>query len=103
MNFMATAVRTVQIVKTPGVRGGKARVEGSRICVLDIAYASKEGLTPEQIQDEYPDLTLAEIYAALSCYYGNTDEIEAEMSRDREWEEGFESRKAEIMARRAGQ
>jgi uncharacterized protein (DUF433 family) len=100
---MATAVRTVQIVKTPGVRGGKARVEGSRICVLDIAYASKEGLTPEQIQDEYPDLTLAEIYAALSYYYGNTDEIEAEMSRDREWEEGFESRQAEIMARRAGQ
>lgn len=92
---MATAARTVQIVKTPGVRGGKARIEGSRICVLDVAYLHKAGLTPEQIQVEYPDLNLAQIHAALSYFYANTEETEAEIQKDREWEGGFESRKAE--------
>ncbi len=99
---MTTAVKTVQIVKTPGVRGGKARLEGSRLCVLDVAYLHKAGLTPEQIQVEYPDLNLAQIHAALSYYYANSEEIEAEMQRDREWEEGFEQRKAEYLAKRTG-
>ena len=60
-----------------------------------MAYLHKAGLTPEQIQVEYPDLNLAQIHAALSYYYANTEEIEAEIQKDREWEEGFESRKAE--------
>ena len=97
---MATAARTVQIVKNPGVRGGKARIEGSRICVLDIAYAHKAGLTPEQIQVEYPDLNLAQVHAALSYFYSNTEEIEAQMQRDQEWEESFGRRKAEAVAER---
>jgi uncharacterized protein (DUF433 family) len=100
---MATAAKIVQIVKTPGVRGGKARIDGSRICVLDVVYLHKAGHTPEQIMVEYPDLNLAQIHAALSYYYANTDEIEAEIQRDREWEERFEARKAKNLARRAGQ
>ena len=63
---MTSAVKTVQIVKTPGVRGGKARIEGTRVCVLDVAYEHRSGLTPEQIQVQYPDLNLAQIHAALS-------------------------------------
>ena len=98
---MATAAKTVQIVKTPGVRGGKARIEGSRICVLDVVYAHKDALTPEQIRVEYPDLNLAQIHAALSYYYANSEEIEAEIRRDQEWEEGFERRKAEAIAKRS--
>ena len=99
---MATAAKTIQVVKAPGVRGGKARIEGSRICVLDVVYLHKAGLTPEQIQVEYPDLNLAEIHAALSYYYANTEEIEAEIQKDKEWEAGFEARKAEYLTRRAG-
>ena len=97
-----TAAKTVQIVKAPGVRGGKARIEGSRICVLDVVYLHKADLSPEQIRVEYPDINLAQIHAALSYYYANTDEIEAEIQRARAWEEGFEARKAEHIAGRAG-
>jgi uncharacterized protein (DUF433 family) len=95
-------MKTVQIVKTPGVRGGKARIAGTRNCVLDVAYLHKEGLPPEQIQIQYPDLTLAQIHAALSYFYANTDEIEAAMKRDREFEENFEQRKADYLAKRIG-
>ena len=100
---MATATKTIQILKTPGVRGGKARIEGSRICVLDVVYLHKAGRSPEQIRVEYPDLNLAQIHAALSYYYANTEEIEADIQRGAEWEEGFEARKAEALARRSGQ
>lgn len=100
---MATAtMKSVQIVKTPGVRGGKARIEGSRICVLDVVYLHKAGRTSERIQVEYPDLNLAQIHAALSYFYANPEEIEAEFQRDREWEGGFEQRKAENLAKHAG-
>lgn len=99
---MSTAVKTVQIVKTPGVRGGKARIEGSRNCVQDVVYLHKRGLAPEQIQIQYPNLNLAQIHAALSYFYANPDEIEAEIQKDQEWEDGFEQRKAEHLAKRAG-
>ena len=98
---MASEAKTIQIVKTPRVRGGKARIEGSRICVVDVVYAHKAGLTPEQIQAEYPDLNLAQIHAALSYYYANSVEVEADIQRDREWEEGFEERKAGLLRKRA--
>jgi len=97
---MTTATKTIQILKTPGVRGGKARIEGSRLCVLDVVYLHKAGLTPPQMQVEYPDLNLAQIHAALSYYYANPEEIEADIQKDQEWEEGFERRKAENLAKR---
>jgi hypothetical protein len=68
-----------------------------------VVYLHKAGLTPEQITIEYPDLNLAQIHAAVSYYYASTDEIEAEIQGDREWEERFEARKAKSLARRAGQ
>ena len=82
---MATAtMKSVQIVKTPGVRGGKARIEGSRICVLDVVYLHKAGRTPEQIQVEYPDLNLAQIHGALSFYYDHQSEVDADIEANRE-------------------
>jgi uncharacterized protein (DUF433 family) len=85
------------------VRGGKARFKGSRNCVQDVVYLHKAGLAPEQIQIEHLDLNLAQIHAALSYFYSNTDEIEAEIQRDREWEEGFEQRRSEQIAKRSDQ
>ncbi len=100
---MATAEKIVypQIVKTPGVRGGKARIQGTRSCVLDVAFFHKAGLTPEQIRGHYPDLNLAQIHAALAYYYANTGEIEAELAAEDEAEATFEQRKAEVLAERA--
>ena len=42
---------------TPDIRGGKPRIAGRRITVADVAA-------------EY-DLTLSEVYAAMSFYYDN--------------------------------
>jgi hypothetical protein len=67
-----------------------------------VVYLHKAGRTPEQIQVEYPDLNLAQIHGALSYFYANPEEIEGEIQRDRDWEEGFEQRKAENLAKRSG-
>jgi len=45
------------------------------------------GWSPETIHNEYPYLSLAQIYAAFSYYYDHQPEIDAEIDqRDREME-----------------
>jgi uncharacterized protein (DUF433 family) len=104
---MATAAKVAHthIVKTPGVRGGKACIDGTRVCVVDLVFLLQRGFTPEQMCTHYSDrpLTLAEVHSALAYYYDNTEEIEAYIKASDKWEEEFEARKAEHIARRAGQ
>ena len=37
--------------------------------------------TPEETLEQYPDLTLGEIHAALAYYYDHKDNMDAEMQR----------------------
>jgi hypothetical protein len=37
----------------------------------------------------YPDLTPAQIHAALAYYYDNRDEIDAELAEDEAWAESL--------------
>lgn len=90
------------IVKRAGYCGGKAAIEKARIRVNNIASLRKQGRTPEQMLEVYPHLTLAQVYAALVYYYDHTDEIDAEIERDKGREERHERSKSEYFARRAG-
>lgn len=78
-------LRTVQIVSTPDVLGGKPRIEGRRISVHQIADLHEHlGWTVAQIAQSY-DLTFAEIYAALSYYHDHRAEIDRAIHLDHEW------------------
>jgi len=56
---------------TPDIRGGKPRIAGRRITVADVAIAYlRLGQSLEEVAVEY-DLTLSEVYAAMSFYYDN--------------------------------
>ena len=35
------------------------------------------GMTPAEIGATYPTITLAQVHAALACYYGHHDEIQS--------------------------
>ena len=72
------------IVSTPDVCAGRPRINGKRFSVEQIATLSKEGLSPQQIKDEYDFLSLAEIHAALAYYYANQEQIEQYLAEDRE-------------------
>ena len=69
------------IVNTEGVLGGKARLEGRRISVLQIAERALDlEQPPEQIADQL-DVSLAEVHAALAYYYEHPDEMRRERDR----------------------
>lgn len=54
-----------KIVRLPGVAGRAPVMAGTRIPVAAILRFSAEGFTPPQIVAEYPDLTIADVEAAL--------------------------------------
>jgi len=49
-----------------GQRGGKPCIRGMRITVYDILSWLSLGMSTEQIIEEYPELQVEDIYAALS-------------------------------------
>jgi uncharacterized protein (DUF433 family) len=101
---MATAKVTIgypHVAKTPGVCGGKARIEGTRIRVNNVVFLHREGASDDKIREAYPDLTPAQIHAALAYYYDNPEEIDAELLADENWAAEHEREKAEHLNRRA--
>ncbi len=81
------------IEKTPGICGGKVRIAGHRIRVLDVAILhERRGLSPEEIVGQYPGLTLADVHAALSYYFDNRHEIEEEIRHEAEVAEQLKAR-----------
>lgn len=81
-----------EIVKTEGVLGGKARVAGRRVSVLQIGemYTSG-GFTAEDIADQL-DLSLATVHAALAYYYDHLAEMEASLDQYEELTEKLQER-----------
>ena len=92
---MSTAATHTRIVKTPGTCGGRARIDGHRIRVQDVAIEYEwQGLSPEEICHEHPGLTLAQVHAALAYYYDHRDEILAEIKADEVLVEDFKAKTA---------
>ncbi len=50
----------------PGKRGGRPCIRGMRITVYDILGWLAAGMTNDQIVEEYPELTVEDIRAALA-------------------------------------
>jgi uncharacterized protein (DUF433 family) len=70
----------IRIVSTPGVRGGKPRIDGHRITVADVAvWHERQGMSPDEIIDNHPSITLSDVYAALAYYFENRDRIDADI------------------------
>lgn len=68
------------ITRKPGVRGGRPHIAGAGVSVRTIVYMERDGLTPQEIAEDRPDLSLAQIYAALAYYYANKEQMDVEMS-----------------------
>ena len=76
------------LVRTPGVCGGRIRIDGTRITVHRIATLYRQGQSAEEIARTYSHLSLGPIYAALAYYHANREEIDAELkAADAEYQE----------------
>ena len=68
----------------PEVCGGKPCVAGTRIRVWDIHVMHHlEGRSAPEIITAYPQLSLADVHAALAYYLDHRDEIDAQMEQVR--------------------
>jgi len=61
----------------PGVQGGQPVIKGSRFPISSIIQNHRRGLSVEDILHEFPHLTPAQVYDALSYYYDHRAEIDA--------------------------
>ena len=96
---MATTTVYSHITKDPQICGGKACVDGTRIRVLDLVCLMRQGLSPQDMLGAYPSLNLAQVYAALSYYHENPQEIDADLERDREAADRIETDRADFLGR----
>ncbi|WP_148597740.1 DUF433 domain-containing protein [Aquisphaera giovannonii] len=73
-------VDRVRIVCTPGVCGGRPRIDGHRIQVEDVAiWHERLGMSPGEIVSEYPSITLSDVHAALAYYHEHRARIDADI------------------------
>ncbi len=70
------------IVSDPEHRRGKPRIKGTGITVQNIVEDIAAGLSPEYITEQF-DVTLGQVYAALSYYYDHKGDIDHAIAEDR--------------------
>lgn len=79
--------KKARIVKNEEVVGGKPRIEGTRVSVVDVAELYSElDYPPEQIAMQL-DLRIEQVFSALQYFYEHPDEIREEMRKRREYPE----------------
>lgn len=55
---------------------GVIRVNKTRLTLDTVIIAFKEGTTPEEIVEQYPSLSRADVYSVIGYYLHHTDEID---------------------------
>jgi uncharacterized protein (DUF433 family) len=74
---------------TPGTRGGRPRIAGTRITVDDIVIMHLHlGQSLEQIAGQY-NLSPASVHAAMMYYYDHKDVIDKQIADDDAYVEAF--------------
>jgi uncharacterized protein (DUF433 family) len=73
-------VLETSLVRTPGICGGRLRIDGTRMTVNQIVALYHQGVRAERIVEQYPQRTLSEIYSVLAWYHANKDEFDKEMA-----------------------
>lgn len=106
---MSTITNTSEITFTK-THAGILRVGKTRVSLDSVIIAFNQGATPEQILQSYDTLTLAEIYAVISYYLQNREEIDAYLKKREKQNEklrkenderfGHENIREKLLARR---
>lgn len=72
------------IEKDPARCGGQPVVTGTRIRVATILVCYRQGMSVEEIVQQYGGLKPADVHDALAYAYDHLDEIEADLAADDE-------------------
>ncbi|HEX2475638.1 MAG TPA: DUF433 domain-containing protein [Lacipirellulaceae bacterium] len=72
------------IEKDPARCGGQPVVVGTRIRVATILTCYRQGMSVEEIVQQYPHLKPADVHDALAYAHDHLDEIDADLAADDE-------------------
>lgn len=73
------------VERRPGVCGGEPVIVGTRFPVRSVVTnIYRLGMTPEEMVEAWPDLTLAHVHDALSFYHGHRAAIDRAIRENRE-------------------
>lgn len=75
------------IESVPDRCGGEPCIVGSRIRVQDIVLWTEAGKSADDIVEEFPQLSLAAVHAALAYYFDHQAEIDAQIAGDEQFVE----------------
>src|SRR5438093_1200587 len=79
------------------------RVANTRVMLDSIVAAFEQGHSPETIRNQYPSLTLEQVYGAITYYLANRDEVLDYLKRQdavwAEWEGWSRSRPSPLLER----
>lgn len=84
-------------------RDGGYYIPGSRVSLDSIIHNFLQGASPEAIRENFPTLSLAQVYGAIAFYLNHPEECEAYLRKQKtRWEELERNAKppsAEMLAR----
>jgi uncharacterized protein (DUF433 family) len=81
--LMTTATEHHYVITDDRILGGEPIVRGTRTSVRTIVELWRQGISPEEIPNHLPHLTLAQIFDSLSYYSDHTGEINGHIERNR--------------------
>ena len=86
---MATTLQ-MQPIPLPLTLGkdGVARVSGTRVTLDTVVRAFNRGATAEEIAQQYPSLSLSDVYATISYYLQNRAEVDKYLEKRRKHAQG---------------
>lgn len=89
MSATRPAITYRYIARQPGVRGGQAIVEGTRIGVHDVIGLLESGESVDSVISRcFPSLTRAQVYECLAYYEDHRGEIDVLVARQMSGPEG---------------
>jgi uncharacterized protein (DUF433 family) len=87
MRYNRTMQSALDHIETrSGKCGGKPCIRGTRIRVQDVyVWHELRRMSPDEIVDQFPPVTLADVHAALAYFWDHQEEIRRQMREDEEF------------------
>jgi len=73
---MSLSIEQSQVVPLAEDAQGVLRVGGTRVTLESVIRQFRQGATAEQIQEDFPSLSLGDVYATLAYYLRHTQEVD---------------------------
>jgi uncharacterized protein (DUF433 family) len=87
-----------RVASIPGVCGGKPCIAGTRIRVQDVyVWHELQGLSADEIVSQFPQLAMADVYAALTYFWEHREEIQRQMSDETAFVEQMKKKHPSIL------